>query len=87
MGAHAARAESASLHTLQLGGPRCEQGPKIQSSHHFALQRKLRPSKLKYEALEISEVRGHLDRKVLMLYSYFGLRPFESNVLYTLQLL
>jgi len=33
---------------------------------------------LKYEALEISEVRGPFETKVLMHYSYFG--PFESKV-------
>jgi len=69
---------------------------------------------LKYEALEISEVRRPFERKVLMYYRYFGplskqfyittavagpfeskvayytlqllLCPFESKVLYTLQL-
>jgi len=34
----------------------------------------------KYEALEISEVRGAFERKVLMHYSYFGLAPFQSKV-------
>jgi len=55
--------------------------------------------KLKYEALEISEVRELFERKVLMQYNYFGLlwkqdiytlqlllSLFESKVLYTLQL-
>jgi len=34
--------------------------------------RKLRSPKLKYEALEIREVRGPFERKLLMPYSYFG---------------
>jgi len=38
----------------------------------LSLQRKLRPPMLKYEALEISEVGGHFERKVLIHYSYFG---------------
>jgi len=50
----------------QLGGARCYMGPKIQSRHHLGPQRKLRFPKLKYEALEINEVRGRLERKVLM---------------------
>ena len=45
-------------------------GPKFQSCHHLALQRKLRSPKLEYEALEIIEVRGPFERKVH--YSYFG---------------
>jgi len=47
-------------------------GPKFQSRHHLGSQRKLRSPKLKYESLEISEVRGPFERKVLMHYSYFG---------------
>jgi len=66
-------------------GVTLSQGPKIQSRHHFATQRKLRSTKLKYEALEISEVRGPFERKVLMHYSYFG--PFWKQGIYTLQLL
>ena len=54
------------------GSPRCHRGPKIQSRHHFATQRKLRSPKLKYEALEFSNIRGPFERKVLMHYSYFG---------------
>jgi len=41
--------------------------------------------KLKYEALEISEVRGPFERKVPMHYNYFG--PFWKQCIYTLQLL
>jgi len=52
------------------GGHSVTGGPKFQSRHHFAPQRKLRSLKLKYEALEISEVRGPFERKVH--YSYFG---------------
>ena len=74
----AARAVSAALHTPQLGAPRCHRGPKIQSRHHLAPKRKLRSPKLKYEALEISGVRGPFERKVLMYYSYIG--PFQSKV-------
>jgi len=60
------RTVSVALHTLQFGEP------KIQSSHRLAIQRKLRPPKLKYEALEISEVGGHFERKVITHYSYYG---------------
>jgi len=67
------RAVSAALHTPQLeGGHAVTEGPKFQSCHHFAPQRKLRFPKLKYEALEISEVRVPFERKVH--YSFFG--PF-----------
>ena len=41
-----------------IGGPTLSQGPKIQSRHHLAPQRKLRPSKSKYEALQLTEVGG-----------------------------
>ena len=54
----------------QFGGPRCHTGLKIQTRHHLAPQRKLRSPKLKYEALEISEVTGSFESKVQ--YSYFG---------------
>jgi len=64
------------------GVPRCHSGPKIQSRHHFSPQRKLRSPKLKYEALEISEVRGPFERKVH--YRYFG--PLWKQGIYTLQL-
>jgi len=66
-----------------IGGPRCHRGPKIQSRHHFAPQRKLRSPKFKYEALEISEARGPFERKEH--YNYFG--PFPKQGIYTLQLL
>ena len=46
---------------------RCHRGPKILSRHHFALHIKLRYPKLKYETLEISEVRGQFEGKVRML--------------------
>jgi len=65
-------------------GARCHKGPKIQSRHHLAPQRKLRSPKLKYEALEISEPRRPFERKVLMNYSYFG--PLWKQGIYTLQL-
>jgi len=41
-----------------LEGGTLPQGPKIQTPHHLATQRKLRPTKLKYEVLEISEAGG-----------------------------
>ena len=65
------RAVSAALHTPQLGGHAVTRGPKFQSRHHLAPQRKLRSPKLKYEALEISEVRGPFT---------VILGPFESKL-------
>jgi len=56
----------------QLGGPHCRRVSKFQSRHHLAPQRKPRFPKLKNEALEISEVRGPFEIKVLMHYSFFG---------------
>jgi len=47
-------------------------------------ERKRRLPKLKYEALEISEVGEHFERKVLIQYSYFG--PLSKQGIYTLQL-
>jgi len=59
------RAVSAALHTPQFGEGHAVTGdPKFQFRHHLASQRKLRFPKLKYEALEISEVRGPFERKV-----------------------
>jgi len=78
------RAVSAALHTPRLGGDTLSQGAKNQSRHHLAPQWKLRSPKLKYEAVEISEVSGHFERKVLMLYSYIG--PLWKRGIYTLQL-
>jgi len=72
------RAASAALHTPQLGGM-LSQGPKIQSSHHFAPKKPSIP-KLKYEALEISEVGGPLKEKYLYITVILG--PFESKVLH-----
>jgi len=80
------RAVSASLHKPQLGGPRCRRGPKFSCRHRaqnsvpspLSSQRKLRPSELKYEALEISEVGGPLKEKCL--YITVTLGPFESKV-------
>jgi len=46
-----------------IGGSTLSQGPKIQSRHHLGPQRKLRPPKLRYEALEISEVGGPFKEK------------------------
>jgi len=51
---------------------RCHRGPKIQSCHHLAPHMKLRSPNLKYEALEISEVSGPFEGKVLRHYRHFG---------------
>ena len=59
---HLIRAISAALHTPQLGRTLLQE-PKIQFRQHLCPQRKLRPSKLKYEALEISDVGGGLWKK------------------------
>ena len=80
---HTIRAVSAALHTPQLGGHVATGGPKFQSRHHLAPQRKLRSPKLKCEALEISEFRGPVERKVL--YSFF--RPLWKQGISMLQLL
>jgi len=66
------RAVSAALHTPHLGGPHYNRVEKFQSCNHLAPQRKPRFPKLKNEALEISEVRGPFETKVLMHYSFFG---------------
>jgi len=58
-------------------------GPKFQSRHHLAPQRRLRSPKLKYEALEISDVRVPFERKVHC--SYF--RPLWRQGIFKLQLL
>jgi len=67
------------------GGARCRRGPKIQSHHHLAPQRRLRSPKLKYEALEISEVRGPLEKKSAYALQLFW-APLNARY-YTLQLL
>jgi len=51
-------------------------GPKFQSRHYLAPQRKLRSPKLKHEALEISEVKGPLKESWITVI----LVPFESKV-------
>ena len=60
------------------------QGAHISVPSSLNPKRKLRSPKLKYEVLEISEVRGPFERKVLMHYSYFG--PLWKQDIYTLQL-
>jgi len=52
------------------GGARCHREPKILVPSPLSTQEEASIPKLKYEALEISEVRGPLERKVH--YSYFG---------------
>jgi len=57
-------------------GPRCHRGPKIPVPSPLSTPEKASIPKLKYEALEISEVRGPFERKVD--YSYLG--PFKKKV-------
>ena len=68
----------------EFGGARCHRGRKIQSRHHLDPRESFDP-KLKYETLEISEVRGRFERKVLMHCNYIG--PLWKQGIYTLQLL
>ena len=65
------RAVSAALHTPNWGGTKF-------SPVTTYPQRKLRPSKFKYEALEISEAGGPLKKKCL--YITVTLDPLESKV-------
>jgi len=53
-----------------LRGPRCHRGPKIPVPSPLSTPEKASIPKLKYEALEISEVRGPFKGKVH--YSFFG---------------
>ena len=74
-------------HAPQLGVHAVTRGPNAVPPS-LSPQRKLRSPKLKYEALEISEVRGPFERKVLMHYIYFGtLCKQDINTLQPLQLL
>jgi len=68
----ALRAEPYQLHSIppNWGAHAVTGGPKFEAGHHFAPQRKLLSSKLKYEAIEISEFREPFERKVH--YSFFG---------------
>jgi len=64
------RAVIAALHAPNWAGHAATRGPKFspvttQSRHHTVPQRKLRSLKLNYEALEISELRGPFERRVL----------------------
>jgi len=59
------RAVSAALHTPQLGRDTLLQGAQNSVPSPLSPQRKLRSPNVKYEALEISEVRGPYERKVL----------------------
>jgi len=65
--------------------PTLSQGAQNSVPSPLRPQRKLRSPKLKYEALEISEIRPPFERKVLTHYSYFG-PPWKQGI-YTLQLL
>ena len=60
-----------------IGGPTLSQGPKIQSHHHLTPRKSFDPQIEIWKALEISEVKGPIERKYLH-YSYFG--PLESKV-------
>jgi len=66
------RAVSAALHTTPIGGGHAVTGDQNSVPSPLSPKRMLRSPKLKYEALEINEIRGPFERKVLMLYSYFG---------------
>jgi len=65
------RAVSAALHAPQLGGPTLSQEPKIQSRHHLTPRKSFDPQIEIWKALEISEVKGPIERKYLH-YSCFG---------------
>jgi len=57
---------------LNWGAHAVTGGPKFSPVTTYSPPEKASIPKLKYEALEISEVRGPFERKVLMHYSYFG---------------
>ena len=69
-----------------LGGGTLSQGAQNSVPSPLNTPEKIRSPKLKYEALEISEIRGPFERKVLMHALQLLLGHFESMVLYTLQL-
>jgi len=62
------RAVSAALHNLQLGG-HAVTGAQNSVPSPLRPQRKLRIPKLKYETLEVNEVGGPFERKLLIHYS------------------
>jgi len=68
----------------QLGGT-LSQGAQNSVLSPLSLPEKASISKLQYQALDINEVRGPFERKVLMHYSYF--EPLSKQGIYTLQLL
>ena len=72
------RAVSAALHTLQLGRPTLSQGPKIQSRHHLAPQRKLRSPNWNMKHQKSVKLGGPLKEKCLCI--TVTLVPFESKV-------
>ena len=78
------RIVSASLHTPQLGGPRFHRAHNSIPSPLNQPPKKASNPILKNEALEISEVGGPFERKVLIHCSYFG--PIWKQNIYTLQL-
>ena len=55
-----------------IGGGHAVTGDQNSVPSSLSPKRMLRSPKLKYEALEINEIRGPFERKVLMRYSYFG---------------
>jgi len=69
------RAVPVALHTPNWGEHAVAGGPKFQSRHHLGPRRKLRSPKLKCESLEISEVRGLVEKCITV-----TLGPFESKV-------
>ena len=73
------RAVSAALHTPQLGGHTVT-GAQNSLPSPLSSPKKASTPKLKYEAVEITEVGGPFERKVLRLYITVTLGPFQSKV-------
>jgi len=73
------RAVSATLHTPNWGEPTLSQGAQNSVPYPLSPQRKFQSPKLKYEALEISEVMWPFEIKVLRCITV-TLGPFASKV-------